>query len=89
MEHERVESEFDAKEVAVHHVMDHYDPEQLFQGLFDDAVIRHYGDAGNHDVTVSQFVKDAGVTLEDVRARRAKKRQAVVDWLTPVKTRAC
>ena len=90
MKHARVERDFDTKEAAVNYVVDHFYPDQLFEGVFDENVIRHYGDdaAGPEpDVAVSQFVKDAGVTLEDAQARKAKRHQAAVDWLTPVKTR--
>jgi hypothetical protein len=82
MKHERIEREFDTQEDAVRYVLDHHNVEQLFEGLFDDVVIRHYGDAGNRDATVLQFVKDTGVMLADAHARRTQKHQ------TPCKTSA-
>jgi hypothetical protein len=87
MEHERVEHAFDTKEAVVHFVVDHHDPQQLFQGDFREVVIRHYGDAGSHDVKILQFVEDAGVTLSDARARRRNNTRVAVAWVTPVNTR--
>ena len=89
MEHEHeVRGGFATMADALAHVIDTHDPGQLFEGLYDDVVIRRYccdgADVRRHDdLDVLTCIKDAGMTLDDLLARKARKRQAAVAWLTP------
>ena len=95
MEHERVVRDGLASQAdVVTYVVEHYYPEQLFEGLFDDDVVRRRycsSDGGEKertpDVPVLQFIRNAGVTLADALARKAQRHNAALAWITPVPTR--
>jgi hypothetical protein len=80
MEHEHeVRGGFATMADALTHVIDTHDPGQLFEGLYDDVVIRRYccdgADVRRHDdLDVLTCIKDAGMTLDDLLARKARKR---------------